>query len=214
VEHACYRCHTVVEEGVAFCPHCNAPLIRVSLPEILPPVAGDMRPDVAVSYQGYPSISKIQWSRAMPVVTLAGLIGAILMMLPGGILGPIVAGAMSVAFYRRRTMGIPVTASMGWRLGAASGFVASCILVVLFTVQVAVFHTGGQLRETMLKAVRQAAERNSDPQAQQVVEYLKTPAGIAVTLVFGLFVVLILCVILSSIGGAIGAAWFGRKRTG
>jgi len=64
----------------------------------------------------------------------------------------------------------------------------------------------------LLDAVRQAAERNSDPQAQQVVEFLKTPAGMTVTLIFGMAVVFVLCLILSSIGGALGASWFGRKR--
>lgn len=203
----------MVEEGIAFCPHCNAPLIRVSVPEVLSPVTGDSRPINPVSYRPYPALGKIQWSRAIPVVMPAGLLAAILMMLPAGILGPIVAGAISVALYRRRTPEFPVTAGMGWRLGAATGAVGSIIIVVLLAVQMALY-PGGQFRETMLKAVRQAAERNTDPQAQQVVEYLKSPAGIMTTLIFGLVVVAVFCVILSSIGGAIGAAWFGKKRTG
>jgi hypothetical protein len=214
VEHACYRCGATVEEGVAFCPHCNAPLIRVSVPEVLPPpLIGDNRPLDPASYRPYPSLGKIQWSRALPVVLPAGLLAAILMMLPAGILGPIVAGAIAVAMYRRRTPEFPVTAGMGWRLGAATGVVGSVIVVVLLALQMALF-PGGQFRETMVNAVRQAAERNTDPQAQQVVEYLKSPAGIMTTLIFGLIVVAVFCVILSSIGGAIGAAWFGKKKTG
>jgi hypothetical protein len=144
----------------------------------------------------------------------AGLIAAILLMFPLGILGLIFSGGVCVALYRRRTSGFPVTAGMGWRLGAAAGAMAFAIFAILGALQVAVFHTGDQLRDVLLNAVRQAAERNSDPQAQQVVEYLKTPAGVAFTLVFGMVVVLIFCVILSGLGGAIGAAWFGKKRAG
>jgi Spy/CpxP family protein refolding chaperone len=33
VEYPCHQCHATVEEGVAFCPHCGAPQIRVIVPE-------------------------------------------------------------------------------------------------------------------------------------------------------------------------------------
>ena len=33
VEHPCYRCQALIDEGIAFCPHCGAPQIRVVPPE-------------------------------------------------------------------------------------------------------------------------------------------------------------------------------------
>ena len=202
----------MIEEGIAFCPQCNAPQIRVAVPEPPPPVAGELRLSAQASYASYSPIGKIQWAQALPSTIQSALIAAILMMFPLGILGLVLAGGVSVALYRRRNHGFPVTPGMGGRLGAASGALAFVIFTVLGAVQAVVFHTGGQLRDTLLDAVRKAAERNSDPQAQQVVEYLKTPPGMAVTLVFGLVAVFFFCLILSALGGAIGAAWFGRKR--
>lgn len=212
MEHACHRCGATIEEGVAFCPHCNAPQIRVAIPE--PPPA--LIPGEVPAQPGYPSytqVGKIQWAKALPVTIQAGLVAAVLLMFPLGIFGLLLSGGLAVALYRRRTSGFPVTAGMGGRLGAATGAATFAIFTILGAVQVAFFHTGGQLRELMLDAVRQAAERNSDPQAQQVVEYLKTPAGMAVSMVFGLAAMLCFCLILSALGGAVGAVWFGRKRT-
>jgi hypothetical protein len=165
------------------------------------------------SYPSYSPVGKIQWGQAVPVTIQAGLLAAVLLMFPLGIFGLLLAGGIAVALYRRRTSGFPVTAGMGGRLGAATGAATFVMFTILGAVQVAFFHTGGQLRDLMLDAVRQAAERNSDPQAQQVVEYLKTPAGMAVSMVFGLAAMFFFCLILSAVGGAVGAAWFGRKRT-
>jgi ABC-type methionine transport system permease subunit len=148
----------------------------------------------------------------MRAVLLAASIAAILMMFPLGVLGLVFCGGFCVALYRRRTPGLPVTSAMGWRLGAATGSMAFLIFAVIGAVQVVVFHTGDQLREVLLNAVRQAAEQRPDAQAQQVLEYLKTPAGTTFTLVFGMIVVFIFFVILSALGGVIGAAWFGKKR--
>ncbi len=202
----------MIEEGIAFCPQCNAPQIRVAIPEPPPAIPGELTVSAQASYASYSPIGKIHWAQALPSTIQAGLIAAILMMFPLGILGLVLAGGVSVALYRRRNHEFPVTPGMGGRLGAASGAMAFVIFTILGAVQVAVFHTGSQLRDMLLDAVRQAAERNSDPQAQQVVEYLKTPAGMAVTLVLGLVAVFLFCLVLSAVGGAIGAAWFGRKR--
>ena len=202
----------MIEEGIAFCPHCNAPQIRVAMPEPVPAIPGESGPPLQVAYPSYSAIGKIQWSGAFPVAVQAGLIAAILMMFPLGVLGLLAAGGIAVALYRRRNPGFPVTLGMGARLGAATGLIGFGIFTILGAVQVAVFHTGGQLREMLLDGVRQAAERNTDPQAQQVVEYLKTPAGITLALIFGMIILFIFCLILAAIGGAVGAAWFGRKR--
>jgi hypothetical protein len=138
---------------------------------------------------------------------------AILMMLPLGALGLIAAGGVAVALYRRKDPGTFVSAGMGARLGAATGALGFGMFVILGAVQMAVLHTGDEFRKTLLDAVQQAAARSSDPQAQQAVEYLKTPAGLAVMMILGLAAVLVICLILSAVGGALGAAWLGRKRT-
>ena len=76
------------------------------------------------------------------------------------------------------------------------------------------FHSGGELRSALMQAVEQAASRNTEPQAQQMLQYLKTPSGLALVMVFGLVVMFLLFVILSSMGGLLGAIMLRRKERG
>jgi hypothetical protein len=71
--------------------------------------------------------------------------------------------------------------------------------------------SGGQVRGKMLEAIEQAASRTSDPQAQQVFDYFRSPAGMAVMMVFVLFFALVLFIIVGGIGGALGGVFFGRR---
>jgi len=155
----------------------------------------------------------IQWSDALPSAALAGLIAAFLMFIPLGAfgLGMIAAGVLSVLFYRRRNPASNLTPAMGARLGAVSGALGFGIFAIFSAVGTLVFHSGGQLRAALLEAVEQSAAHSSDPQAQQVVEYLKTPAGLALMMGLGLGFVLVAFLILSSLGGAVGAAMMRRR---
>ena len=117
MEHLCYKCGSNVEDGIPFCPHCNAPQIRVggASPEAVS--AADLAADSLPSPRGG---TAIQWSEALPSAALAGLIAAFLMFIPlGGFgLGMIAAGVLSVLFYRRRNPVSNLTPAMGARLGA------------------------------------------------------------------------------------------------
>lgn len=198
-----------MEDGIPFCPQCNAPQIRVggASAEAVFPAELD-----GASFPA-PSGTAIQWSEALPSAALAGLIAAFLMFIPLGAfgLGMIAAGVLSVLFYRRRKPASHLTPAMGARLGAVSGTLGFGMFAIFSAVGTLVFHTGGQLRTTMLEAIEQSAARNSDPQAQQVIEYLKTPPGLALMMGLGLAFILVAFLILSSLGGAIGAAMMRRK---
>jgi hypothetical protein len=74
-----------------------------------------------------------------------------------------------------------------------------------------VLRSGGQLRQALLDAVQQSAARANDPQVQQMFDYFKTPAGLALMMVLGLAVMFVLFVLLSSAGGALTVALL-RKR--
>jgi len=80
VEHACYQCGATVEDGIAFCPQCNAPQIRIAASEAVthPGTASEMTPAQPTYYASAPQASGIQWSLALPAAALAGLV-AILM---------------------------------------------------------------------------------------------------------------------------------------
>jgi hypothetical protein len=210
VEHACYKCGTNVEEGVPFCPQCNAPQIRVMGANAEAVSAAELAPEAALATANG---GAIQWSDALPSAGLAGLIAAFLMFIAlGGFgLGLIAAGVLSVVFYRRRHPASNLTPSMGARLGAVSGTLGFGIFAVFSAVGTLVFHSGGQLRAIMLEAIAQAAARNPDPEVQKAFEYLKTPSGLAWMMALVLVVVLLMFLILSSLGGAIGAAMMRRK---
>jgi hypothetical protein len=199
-----------VEDGVPFCPQCNAPQIRVAGANAETVSAAEL---AGVSLPDHHSGTAIQWSDALPSAALAGLIAAFLMFIPLGAfgLGMIAAGVLCVLFYRRRNPARSLSPSMGARLGLVSGTLGFGIFAVLSAVGTLVFHTGGQLRAAMLEAIEQSAARSSDPQAQQIIQYLKTPPGLALMMGLSLVIVLLAFLILSSLGGAIGAALMRRK---
>jgi hypothetical protein len=161
----------------------------------------------------YASTTAIQWSQALPAAALAGLIAAVLMFIPLGAfgLGLIAAGVLAVLFYRRRNPAGDLSPGMGARLGAVSGVLGFGIFAVLTAIEVLVFHSGGQLRAALLEAVQQSASRTSDPQAQQILDYLKSPPGLALVMALGLAVMFVVFLIVSSLGGALGAVLLRRK---
>ena len=211
MEHPCYRCATAVEDGVAFCPQCSAPQIRVGGGTTTETVAVSETPlsDPSSSRTVVPA-APIHWPQALSSAARAGVIAAILMIIPLGAsvgLGMLAAGFLSVLFYRRRVPNANPGPGMGARLGAVSGALA----FVFFGLLTALFRAGSEFRSALGQAVEQAAARNSDPQAQQLFEYLKTPQGLDLVLIMGVIMMLIVFLMVSSLGGAIGAAMLHRK---
>jgi hypothetical protein len=208
VEHLCYNCNAPVEDGTPFCKQCSAPQIRVG-GEDFPATLGGTSVPINLPY-GKPSII---WSQALPSAALAGLISAVLMFIPLGAfgLGMIAAGVLSVLFYRRRDPITDLTPALGARLGAVSGVLGFGIFAVFTAVEVVVFHSGGELRAALIEAVQQSASRTSDPQTQQILDYLKSPPGLALVMGIGLVVMFALFMIFSSLGGALAAAVLRRK---
>ena len=209
MEHPCYKCGATVEEGIAFCPHCNAPQIRVGVQaSALSTTAPGSSPSE------FSPDTVIQWPQALPAAAVAGLVAALLALVPlGGFgLGTLSAGFLAVLLYRRRNPGFNPSAGMGAKLGAVSGALAFAFLTVFLALWATVFRTTGQIRQTMIEAVEQSAARSSSPQqAQQALEFLKTPAGFVVMMVVGLVTMFVVFLIFSSVGGAIGAALLRRK---
>jgi hypothetical protein len=215
VEYPCHQCHATLQEGTAFCPQCNAPQIRVTVPERLEPPA--INPELAATLPGpYFSTSlttRIDWARAWPATALAGLIAAVLMMTPLRAfgLGMLIGGSLSVVFYRRRNPLANITPGMGSRLGMASGVLGGCIFTLLLGAGAVALHAWDQIRQKVIELVEQAAARNPDPQAQQAMEFFKTPQGIALLVTSALVATLVGFVIFSGLGGALGAALLRRK---
>jgi hypothetical protein len=199
-----------VEDGTAFCPSCAAPQIRVAGAASFAEAAPSVFVGQADTYTGG---SAIQWSQALPSAALAGLIAACLMFIPLGAfgLGMLAGGVFALLFYHRRRPFAQLTAGIGARLGAVGGIFGFAMFAVFTAIEVLAFHSGGQLRAALLQAVQQSASRTSDPQAQQILDYLKSPPGLALVMGIGLAVMFVIFLLLSSVGGALTAVLLRRR---
>jgi hypothetical protein len=203
-----------VEEGVPFCPECNAPQIRVggeaASPPLPPGTPGEVQPPaqpVALP-QARPQ-GPINWSGALPAAAAAGVLISIALVVPLAIffLWMLVGGALAVALYRRRNPG-PLSPGAGARIGAVGGLVGYILFAFAYSVLLLLSHGGGQLRDELIRRIQEVAARNPDPQAQQLMQKMMTPEALAIMIAAGLVLFLFCFVVLSSIGGAIGAALF------
>jgi hypothetical protein len=212
VEYPCHQCGAAVEQGTAFCPQCRAPQIRVAVPEAVS-LSGTTSDSPLPPYFASALTNRIEWSQALPATALAGLIAAVLMMTPlaGFGLGMLIGGSMSVVFYRRRIPMAHVTPGMGARLGMVTGILGGSIFAALLSIGTMLFHAWDTIRGKLIEVVEQTAARNPDPQAQQAMEFFKSPEGIVLLLTTALIGTLIAFVIFSGLGGALGAALLRRK---
>ena len=201
-----------MEQGTAFCPQCRAPQIRVAVPETVTPsgASSDVSFSPLPAYFSSRPINRIEWSQALPATALAGLIAAVLMMTPlqGFGLGALIGGSLAVVFYRRRIPLAKITPGMGVRLGMVSGILGGAIFAAVLSLRILVFHSGDSIREQLIEGVQQAAARNPDPQALQVMEFFKSPQGLVLLLTLG---ALVTFVIFCGLGGVLGALLLRRK---
>ena len=215
MEYPCHQCGAAVEQGTAFCPQCRAPQIRVAVPEIVTSsgITSDPAGASLPAYFGAPLGTRIEWSQALPATALAGLIAAVLMMTPlaGFGLGMLIGGSLSVVFYRRRIPVAHITPGMGARLGMVTGILGGGIFAALLSIGTVLFHAWDTIRAKLIEVVEQTAARNPDPQAQQALEFFKSPDGIVLLLTTALIGTLMAFVIFSGLGGALGAALLRRK---
>jgi hypothetical protein len=213
VEHSCYQCGALVEDGVPFCRQCNAPQIRVATAEVVAPT--ELIPDsFSPRYSSSLSSAVFQWPHALRAAALAGLLGVILIIIlqQAFALAMVSAGFLSVYFYRRKNPFSKLTAGIGALLGALSGILGSILVAVPCTFALISFRAREENRAAIMMALRQQLARNPDPRAQDLLEYAKTPEGFTVMMVVLMVVMLVFFVVLSSLGGAIAAALLRRKQ--
>jgi hypothetical protein len=231
VEHTCYQCGHPVEEGVAFCANCNAPQIRVASASQNEPATQPLKPGTPDEVQppahpvgfGFPGGAPtptppepFRWQDAMPGAMLAGAVIALVLIIPlaAYVLWPLAAGALAVLFYSRRRPGAELSTGAGARVGAVAGLFAFVLFAVLMGVQLAAMSGSGKLRDQMMQVMQQSAARNPSPEAQEMIQKLMTPEGIAVMVVIVFIMFLLMFVGFSSIGGALGARLLKKREPG
>jgi hypothetical protein len=211
VEHPCYKCGASVEDGTAFCPRCNAPQIRVAGAAPLAPAGAT--PEVAIEeYASHPPLpSALEWPDALPSAGIALLVGIFVIAVSKSTgLGMLAAGFLSVVLYRRRCPATHITAGMGARLGALTGGLGFGVLAAILALWTA-FRSGKEIHDTFLNYIQQNAAHTSDPRMQQVIDLFNTPDGFTFIMVLTLIMTLVVFLIFSSLGGAVGAFLLHRK---
>jgi FtsH-binding integral membrane protein len=208
----------MVEEGRVFCPHCKAPQIRVMVVEPMTVAASSpMQQGPLTASETVPVIAvPMRWDQAAQPCAVAALIAALGMVLQliVPVIAAIGAGFLAVALYRRRNPEIAVHARTGARLGAIAGFFCAGMTAILGTLRVAILREGGKIRAALLAAVDQQAVRYNDPQSQTVLDFLRSPTGILLFLVFLIIVGIIVLIVLGMLGGALGGASLSRRDRG
>ncbi len=181
---------------------------KLSPSETVPEIAAEH-----TSHAGLPYRSRMEWAQALPAAFLGMLIATVLSTVVRGALGLglLMAGFLSVYFYRRRNPLVHLTLKLGARLGAISGVLGFGITAVASATAIAVLHSGGEIHARLLKAVQQYVSRSSDPQMQQILDFYASRQGFILMLVLGSIMMLIVFLALSSMGGLIGAAVLRRK---
>jgi hypothetical protein len=125
----------------------------------------------------------------------------------------LLGGALAVRFYRRRQPQTVVTPGMGARLGAVSGLFGFLFYGTPQALRLAFFHSAGEIRDIMQKAIEQSAARTGDPNAaQEMARNLMSPGGLAAIFTILVLIALVVFLVLCSLGGAIGASvWRGKE---
>jgi hypothetical protein len=222
MEHPCHQCGAVVEDGTAFCKSCGAPQIRIMgeepVSDPLPPgtPAAIQPPAQPVSLSEAPPAPApgIDWSQAVPAAAVAGFCLAVAWVIPvaGFFLSLVAGGVLGIVMYRRRMSQATLTPGLGARIGAVTGLFGFGVFAVLFGLELLLSRGSGYFRQMLQQVVEQAASRNADPRAQQAIQQLMTPAGLALLITLVLVLFLAAFVALSSIGGAVGV-WLLRLKS-
>jgi hypothetical protein len=208
VDHPCYRCNSAVEDGIPFCPHCNAPQIRVASAAISElPLEPEVPAPLYARDSAAPPLQKgFQWSRAIRSAALAAGVAGVLVIIPlkSGGLGMLAAGFLSTFFYRIRNRLADLTPAVGARLGALSGALGFLFLMLILAMVVAT--QGEKFHQMAVQYIQQYFSGNTDPEMQKVLDLYKTPRTFWWMMALGSAMSLIVSLILAAIGGALGAA--------
>ena len=121
-----------------------------------------------------------------------------------------------MGLYRRRTFARQLAAAAGAKLGAVAGLLGFAFFAVVNSITVAIkifmLHQGPQLRSVLMATLEQAASRNPDPRVQPMMQWIRTPEGLAFLIITGMVLLFAAFLVLGSLGGLVGAS-LNRKRT-
>jgi uncharacterized protein involved in cysteine biosynthesis len=158
------------------------------------------------------------WRAALSSALVAGLLAAVgtsIPIIPLAMLCMFASGGLAVTLYRRRAGYHTVTPWMGAKLGLLAGGLGFGLLALLSTFRLFAASERTELRSAFLAKLQEATAATPDPDVRQAMEqfggYIATDHGLIIMVLIFLAVAAIFFLLFSALGGALGAALFGRE---
>lgn len=177
----------------------------------------ERRPLVSSLPEGAYAPNKLVWRPALGAALVAGLVAAVgtsIPIIPLAMLCMFASGGLAVTLYRRRGNFRVVTPWMGAKLGVLSGGMGFGLLSVLSTFRLFAASERAELRAAFNAKMQETIGVTPDPGVREVLEqfrgYIATDHGLILLMLFFLLVAAVFFLIFSALGGALGAAMFGR----
>jgi hypothetical protein len=217
MDSTCHRCAALISNDAAFCPHCGAPQVRVTV--AAPNEAEANLAAAATAVAAAVSPRAIQWRRALLPVLLPSALVAIVMQLPylnlAFLLWIALAAAWSCSLYSRRVPTAILDAGVGARLGAVTGVFAFLFEIILLGIALGVDAVSGhgELRSALQQQLRAAAQSNPNPAATDFYNKLvSSPEALAMFLAVVLVIMFVGFIVFGTIGGALRGASLAHRR--
>ena len=160
----------------------------------------------------------IQWSLAWKSALLLGIGGAALFTLSAPVIQMLAfgwilaAGFFAAHLYRRNVAHAGLTPGMGMKLGALTGVFGALPIATMAMASFAAIRSSSEMRQAMEEQMRKQMPANADPRMQEMMQnmlaWVSTPRGAATMAAF----LLLVFVVLSAAGGALGASLSGRRQ--
>jgi uncharacterized protein involved in cysteine biosynthesis len=161
--------------------------------------------------------NKLVWRPAIGAALVAGVLAAVgtsIPIIPLAMLCMFASGGLAVTLYRRRAGYRALTPWMGAKLGVLSGGMGFGLLALLSTFRLFAASERLALRTQFHDKMQEAIGSTADPDVRQAIEqfrgYIATDHGLILLVLFFLAIAGVFFLTFSALGGALGAALFGR----
>ncbi len=183
-------------------------------------VYGKPQPDashVSANASGDGAGNKLIWRPAIGSALVAGMLAAVgtsIPIVPLAMLCMFASGGLAVTLYRRRAGYLTVTPWMGAKLGLLAGGLGFGLLALLSTLRLFAAGERTELRSAFRDKIQDATATATDPDVRQAMEqfrgYIAGDRGLIIVVLIFLAIAALFFLIFSALGGALGAALFGR----
>ena len=141
----------------------------------------------------------------------AGLLGVMANLVPFG-LGMVLTGILAAVLYHRAQAG-GLGIGRAFRLGAVSGAISFAATALFGVLAIVLLNRQQEFHDLMMKSIEQGVANQTGPEVQKFLEWIHTSQGFGTVLAFGMLGALVLSMLLSAAGSAIGSTLFrGRSR--